>query len=134
MWCCQKCKREFQKTNQSHSCRPSVSIDQHFQDKPKARELFEYLKLTIEKEIGPFKIDCPACCIHLVKTTTFCACWALTDKIRIDFSLEKEISMPKALKIVKLSANRYIYYVDINQKDEVSSELISLIKQSYNLS
>lgn len=131
MWQCPKCKREFQKTNQIHSC-VSFPLEKHFEGKEEAKELFEFLKSQIEKQVGPVKIESLPCCIHFVHKTTFCACWAVKGKIRIDFSLANEKRLERAVKTVKLSANRFIYYIEIVDNVEIDSELLGWIKESYN--
>lgn len=132
MWQCEKCKREFQKTNQSHSCRP-FPLPQHFKGKEKARELFDYLKAQIEKKIGPVKIESLECCIHFVGNYTFGACWALKDKIRIDFRVDYPIQTKREHKLNKISANRYLYYFDIYEKSEIDAELLNWMHDSYSL-
>lgn len=132
MWQCKKCKREFQKINQAHSCR-TFPLEKHFESKKKAKKLFEFLKARIEKNIGPVKIESLPCCIHFVSTYTFGACWALKDGIRIDFRVNKEIKPKRKHQVNHMSANRYLYYFDIFDKNEIDSELLGWIKNSYRL-
>jgi len=132
MWHCPKCKREFKKNNQSHSC-TTFPLEKHFTGKDYAKELFDYYIVEVRKKIKPLKIESLPCCIHLVTDFTFGAVWAMKDKIRIDFSLDREEKVKRALKATKLSANRLIYYVDIATKSEIDAELLSLIQESYNL-
>jgi len=108
LWRCPKCKREFAKKNQAHSC-ISRPLDDHFKNKAYAKELFEYLKDKIETKVGPLKIEPLPCCIHLVSNYTFGAVWALKDKIRIDFRTNYLIKSKKIWKMIKMSANRYFY-------------------------
>ena len=84
---CPKCNRQFQKTNQMHSCRP-YALENHFTNKDKAKELFEYYKQQIEKNIGPVKIESLKCRIHFVGRYFFGACRALRDKMSIDFRID----------------------------------------------
>lgn len=132
MWRCPKCKREFIKTNQQHSC-TVFPLEKHFEGKVKAKELFNYLKSQIEKHIGPVKIESLPCCIHFVSSYTFGACWGLKDGIRIDFRVAEPIETNREHKLNHMSANRYLYYFDIKDKSEIDSELLGWIKKSYNL-
>lgn len=129
-WTCSKCGRVFAKVNQSHSCKV-FPLENHFKNKPFARELFDYLltKLKILK----FSVDSVTCCIHLVSKSTFAAVWALSDGIRIDFRLNFSVKSKRFSNVVKMSANRYLYFVDVKRKDELDGELISWIKESYKL-
>jgi hypothetical protein len=132
MWQCPKCKREFQKTNQSHSC-AAFPLEKHFEGKEKARELFDYLKSQIEKHVGLVKIESLPCCIHFVSSYSFGACWALKDKIRIDFRVDHPIETKREHKLNQMSANRFLYYFDIYDKSEIDLELLGWIKESYGL-
>ena len=132
LWVCPKCKREFAKKNQSHSC-VFYPIEKHFRDKEFAEALFEYLKKEIEQNIGPLKIESLPCCIHLVSNYTFGAVWALRDRIRIDFRLDHKIKSPKIYKELQISANRYLYYFDIKNKKEINKQLLGWIKEAYKL-
>ena len=132
LWKCPKCKREFRKKNQSHSC-VSYPLKNHFKNKDYAKSLFNILKKEIIENIGPLKIESLPCCIHLVSNYAFGAVWALKDKIRIDFILDKRISSIKVNKIIKMSTNRYLYYLDIKDKKEIDKKLLTLIKKAYKL-
>ena len=131
LWLCPKCKREFAKKNQSHSCK-IYPIKKHFKNKEFAESLFKYLKKEIDKSIGPLKIESLPCCIHLVSNYTFGAVWALKDRIRIDFRLDYKIKSSK-IDTVKISANRYLYYLDITNKKEIDKKLLNWIKEAYEL-
>lgn len=132
MWKCPSCKREFKNRNQSHSCN-SVTLESHFKNKEYAKELFTYLTRELETKVGPLKIETPACCIHLVSNFTFGAVWALKDRIRVDFRTDFVIESKRIWKVIKLSANRYLYYFEIKEKEDVDAELLGWIKKAYYL-
>ncbi len=133
MWTCPKCKREFFRDNQSHSC-VVFPIENHFKGKDKiARQLFDDLIKQIEKNIGPIKIESLPCCIHLVSNYTFGAVWVQKEKIRIDFRIDSKIDDPRIYKQEKMSVNRYLYYLDIADKNDIDNKLISWIKKAYHL-
>jgi hypothetical protein len=129
MWQCPKCKREFSKTNQSHSC-VEFKLEKHFKGKEFAKELFDHL---IEKINTKIKIESLPCCIHLVSNYTFGAVWALRDGIRIDFRLDHKIETQKLHRLVKMSSNRFLYYFDIKDKKEIDKEIIGYYKEAYSL-
>lgn len=132
MWQCPKCKREFSKINQSHSC-AKFKLEKHFRSKEFAKELFDYLVLEIKKKVGKIKIESLPCCIHLVSNYTFGAVWALSDGIRVDFRLDHKIETQKLHRLVKMSANRFLYYFDIKDKKEIDKEIIGYYKEAYGL-
>ncbi|MFA6099057.1 MAG: DUF5655 domain-containing protein [Patescibacteria group bacterium] len=132
LWTCPKCHRQFIKKNQAHSC-VSYPLAKHFQNKEYAKGLFTYLKKEISQKIGPIKIESLPCCIHFVSSYTFGACWALKDRIRIDFRTDYKIKTKKTHKMIQMSANRYLYYIDLKEKKEIDKELLGWMRQSYGL-
>lgn len=61
MWTCPKCKREFSKTNQSHSCKV-YPLENHFKGKEQVgKPLFDAFVEKVRQEVGPVKIDSPKC-------------------------------------------------------------------------
>jgi len=133
MWQCKKCKREFSKNNQQHSC-VKFPLKKHFAGKESvAKPLFDDYITKIKKYIGPVKIESLPCCIHLVSSYTFGAVWAMKDKIRIDFRLDKDIKDKKISRKIKISKNRYMYYFDIEEKKEIDKKLIGWVKKAYSL-
>ena len=129
-WTCSKCGRVFAKVNQSHSCKV-FPLENHFKNKSFAKDLFDYLLVKLKPL--KFSVDPVACCIHLVFGSTFAAVWALRSGIRIDFRLNFSVKSKRFSNVVKMSANRYLYFVDVKNKDEINHELLSWIKESYNL-
>ena len=130
MWSCPKCKREFSKNNQSHSC-VVYPLANHFKDKPFGEGLFKELVKKLDSI--KFIIDSVPCCIHLVSKSTFCAAWIGKNKMKIDFKLDTVLKNKRFSKVLKMSANRYLYYMEIKTKEEIDKELISWIKKSHEL-
>ena len=87
----------------------------------------------IEKKIGPLKVESLPCCIHFVSTYTFAAVYALRNKIRIHFTLDHELENLRIKKTSQISNTKYLYSVDIEKSDEIDEELISWLRQAYNL-
>jgi len=129
LWSCPKCKRKFKKENQVHSC-AEYPLERHFENKELAKELFEHLKKEVKKSVGILKIESLPCCIHLVSNYTFGAVWAKKDRIRIDFRTDFQIKDKRIWKVIKISANRYLYYLEIKDKKEINKELLGWIKKA----
>lgn len=133
LWTCPKCNRQFEKRNQVHSCN-LYPLDKHFKGKEKiARPLYDKLREQIEKNIGPLKVESLPCCIHFVSTYTFGAVYALRNKVRLHFTLNHELENLRVKKSAKMSSTKYLYSVDIEKSDEIDEELISWLRQAYNL-
>lgn len=132
MWQCPKCKREFSKNNQSHSC-VVYPIEKHFQNKDYSKKLFKELVNQIEKNIGGVKIESLPCCIHLVSGYTFSGVWLLEDRVRLDFRVPYNIESKRIINKEELSINRKLYYLEIVEEKDIDDELLGWIRDSYFL-
>lgn len=130
MWTCPTCKREFKNTNQRHSC-VYYPLDRHFQNKPQARALFDYLVARIQQQIGPVKVESLPCCIHLVSSYTFAAVWGLKDRIRLDFRLSEKLNDERIIQTTQMSPHRYLYLIELRDKGELDGQVLSWLSQAY---
>lgn len=132
MWKCDKCHRSFAKVNQSHSC-VIYSLDGHFKNKEKQRGLFNVYIDFVRKNVGDFRIEAVPCCIHLVSTFTFSAVWIMKDRMKIDFMLPEKLASKRITRTEQPSANRYVHYLVIKNKNDLDKELLGWLKQAYFL-
>ena len=132
MWTCSNCGREFNKTNQPHSCK-KVSIESHFANKEKARELFDFLLARIEENIGRCKIISLPCCIHLFGSYDFLAVLPKRYGIEIRFALNRVLNTPKLREFVPLSSKTFKNCFDVQNKQELGNEFMGWVKESYFL-
>jgi len=134
LWKCPKCGRKFEKENQMHSC-TIYPVEKHFKGKEGMKPLYNKLKEKIKKNIGSFWVESLPCCIHFVTAPayTFAAVYALRDRIRIHFGLDYKLDDSRIDKFSQYSTNRYMYSIDIKNEKEIDAELVSWLKQAYNL-
>lgn len=132
MWTCPKCDRIFEKERQVHSCR-QISLEQHFKNKQKAKELFEYLIDQIKNKIGNCRIISLPCCIHLFGHYDFLAALPKKDKLEIRFSLGRKLTSPRLKQSVPLSAQNIKNCIDLNHQKEIDQELIEWLAEAYHL-
>lgn len=130
LWTCPKCKRQFERKGQTHSCK-SFPIEQHFLERENSKALYEKLRRAIKQRSGNLKIESLECCIHFVSTFTFAAVKIFKSKIRVDFALSSNIKSKRITRSVKMSANRYLCYVDITNENEIDDELLDLIQAAH---
>ena len=131
LWECPKCGRQFERKDQPHSCK-YFPIEQHFIKKEKGEKLYEKLKKTLQQQLGDFKIESLECCIHFVSTFTFAAVKIFKNKIRVDFSLNQDLKSKRIKKSIQMSANRYLYYIEIINEDEINDELMKWIQEAHD--
>ena len=134
IWKCPKCKRIFKRAKQQHSC-TVYPIEKHFERKEYAKELYDNLKTAIKTKVGPFKVESLPCCIHLVTkgAYTFAAVYALKDRIRLHIASGEPPKGTRVKQSSKISSVRYLYSIDITNKNEIDAELIERIKLSFHL-
>lgn len=132
MWTCPSCKRIFEKAQQPHSCR-SVPLEEHFKNKQKAKELFEFLVKQVSEKVGPCKIISLPCCVHLFGSYDFLAALPKKDTLEIRFGLRRKLESPRLKQSVPLSATSVKNCVDITDKQDIDSELMGWIHEAYHL-
>lgn len=132
LWTCPQCGRLFERKGQVHSCR-SFPLERHFERKPAGKNLYEKLKEQLKQHLGEFKVESLECCIHFVSTFTFAAVKILRDKVRVDFSLSRQVEHPKISHIVKMSAHRYLHFVEITKVEDIDEELMEWIREAHDM-
>ena len=132
MWNCPNCKRIFEKTKQPHTCQ-KIPLEQHFKNKDKAKELFNYLVKQIIEKIGKCKTISLPCCIHLFGTYDFLAALPKKDKLEIRFALGRIINGPRLKQSVPISSVNFKNCIDIKEIGEINGELIKWLNEAYHL-
>lgn len=132
MWICLKCERIFQKANQPHSCH-KVSLEDHFNNRGLAKELFDILVKEIIEKIGKCKIISIPCCVHLYGNYDFLAALPKKEKLEIRFVLGRILSSPRLNQNVPVSKRYYKNCINLKNKEEINTELLGWIKEAYHL-
>jgi hypothetical protein len=132
MWTCPGCGRIFDKEKQPHSCK-KVPLSDHFANKDKAKELFDFLVGRVNAKIGPCKIISIPCCVHLFGTYDFLAALPKRDGLEIRFALDHELKSPRITQRVPLSQTNIKYCLHVHSKEEIDEELLGWLNQSYHL-
>jgi hypothetical protein len=132
MWTCLKCGRIFEKAKQPHSCQ-KIPIEQHFQNKEKAKKLFNYLTEQVNNNVGKCKIISIPCCVHLFGKYDFLAALPKKDGLEIRFALSRKLNTPRLKQSVPMSAKVFKNCFEINSEKEIDNEFIEWLKESYHL-
>lgn len=132
MWTCSKCNRIFEKKAQPHSCQ-KVSIEEHFNKKKKARELFDFLVKTINEKIGKCEVVSIPCCIHLFGHNDFLAALPKRDRLEIRFALDRKLDSSRLKQSVLVSSKNVKNCIDLSSVKEIDKELIRWLEESYGL-
>ena len=132
VWICPRCKRQFEKRGQSHSCK-DYPLYLHFKEKPEGWLLYNTFKKAVKEQVGSFKTESLKCCIHFVSPFTFAAVKIMKDKIRVSFTLGRKIRSSRIHDYIQTSANRYICSVDISNREEIDAALMKWIQKAIEI-
>ena len=101
LWIGRKCRRQFGKKNQLHSC-VSYLVQDHFKGKPLAlKETFDRL-IKQARRLGPVETDAVKSLITLSGQYHFGVVYVLKNSLTIEFVLERKISDERIVKPQKL--------------------------------
>jgi hypothetical protein len=131
LWTCPKCKRRFARHGQSHSCR-RFPLPQHFENKPTGKALYQKLRQAVTQAVGPYQVESLECCIHFASTFSFAAVKIFKDRIRVDFSLSRNIKNNRFTRRTPMSAHRHLYSVNVMTQDNIDTELMEWIKEAHD--
>jgi len=132
MWICPKCNKTFRAKNVSHSC-AIVDVDEHFKNRPQIlKEVYDKIISTIER-FGPFKINSVKASINIKILSTYLEFKVKKDYLFLAFYLDRSVDEFPVHRIVLLSKNRIVHYINLDHPEQVDKKLISLLKESYDL-
>lgn len=132
IWTCSKCGRVFNKGHQPHSC-AKIPLQQHFINKDRAKELFDYLFELINKKIGKCQLISLSCCIHLFGSYDFLAAIPKKNGLEIRFALDRKLDSSRLKVCVPMSTHIFKNCFEISSKGEIDNEFVDWLKESYAL-
>ena len=112
----------------------SPSVRQHFTGKtPAVKTLYDLLLKTVGK-FGDFSEDPKKTSIHLNRRTAFAGVATRKDAIILTIKANRDIGSSRILKREQASANRWHLEVRLTKPADIDPELISWLKEAYELS
>jgi len=131
MWTCPKCERDLKNPNQWHNC-VKVSIDSLFEGK--AEELVLVFDKLLSEIIDWENVAVSATqnCIVFVPNQTFLIIRPMKKQLDLKFYSEKEQEEFPIIKSIFYSG-KYENHIRVSSLSELTSNVYSLIKQSYKL-
>jgi hypothetical protein len=129
---CPNCERELKHLDQWHYC-IKVDIDDLFKGKPAEIELIFDKLLSEIVDWDNIIISATKNCIVFVHNKTFLVVRPMKNQLDIKFYSKKELNIFPIFKSV-LWNNKFENHLRISNIDELSSNIYSLIKKSYEIS
>jgi len=130
MWTCPKCDRNFKGTNQSHMC-TSKTIDDIFEGKPidLALAFDELLINVIDWE--PCSVGNSVKAIIFAKEKAWLIVKPMSKQLDIKFYLTETLQHPLVVKNSTFG-NKTAHHIRIKSAEEVTPELIALLRIGYD--
>ncbi len=131
MWTCPKCERELISPNQTHYCK-KVSMESLFEGK--SNELiyiFDYLLAQII-DWEDIAVSTTPNCIVFVHRQTFLVVRPMKKELEVKFYAEFYSEIFPIKKSIAY-AGKYVNYIRLSSLEEVTLQVIELIRKSYLL-
>ncbi len=130
-WLCPDCRRRFGRANQSHQCRPALTLDDYLARQPAEFRTTYKAVLRALAKLGPLDVDPVDVGIMIKRKRTFCELRARRDAVELSFKLSQPLSAPRIRKTIHSSTHRLVHFVDLRSPRDVDSELVAWLARSY---
>lgn len=130
-WKCPQCERVLKNTNSVHCCVKKDLNDVFHNKAPHLIYVFDKI-LEAVYDWRDVHISATEKCIMYVSTQTFLVVKPMKTQLNVKFYLSRETHVHPIIKVAKYG-KQYEHHIRISDLDEVNDELISYIRQSYNM-
>ena len=130
MWVCPKCERNFKSNNQSHMC-STKSVDNIFEGKPSNLILAFDQVLVSVIDWEPCTVGASTNTIVFTKEKAWLIIRPMSKQIDIKFYYPTKIDHRLVMKVTHYG-NRFAHHIRISQENEVTTELLSLLRKGYD--
>ena len=93
-----------------------------------------YRKLTSKlKLFGKVRIEPKKTSIHLANRFGFAGVYARRNHLNLEIHLNYKLESPRVAKVEQVSANRFHHTIKLTSESDVDRELISWLREAYEL-
>ncbi len=128
-WRCPACGKIFPRAGQGHSCRV-VPLDEHFRDRPRARELFEAFRAAVEEEGGPVRLSVAKTRIGIIARITFAALMVRKDYLRGHILLRRRADSRRFHRVDE-GPPYWVHHFEIRHEADLDREFRAWLLESY---
>ncbi len=131
-WKCPVCTKEFKHNNQWHSC-AQRSVEDLFRNKsPELRALYDTIILAVT-QAGPIQLHPVKTSIQVRSNATFLSIRPKRRHLEIEFQLGRCVEDFPVYKTIRISKNRVMHYAVLESADDLSGQVLGLLRESYRL-
>lgn len=132
MWNCPHCKRPFKNRNQQHSC-VEIRPQEVLKDKSENVIAIYDRIISIAETNGRFAETATSKAIFLKNNGTFLAIKPMNNRIDLEFFLDREDLIFPVSRSLRISRNRIVHFISIDDVTQADEQLAAWIKESYEL-
>jgi hypothetical protein len=131
LWQCPECKKLYQRAGQSHSC-AVVSLEDHFRNRPRARELFAALRTAIEEAGGSVRLSIAKTRIGLITSITFAAVMVRKDYLRGHILMRRRVDSPRFIRVDD-GPPYWVHHFVIRTETDLDDEFRTWLSEAYEV-
>jgi hypothetical protein len=128
LWTCPRCGKRFVTPNLWHSCQ-TRSLDEHFTDRPRARELFEAFRTAVET-LGPVALVLNKTGIGFMTRVRFTGVQPRRDYLRAGVWLKRRVHSPRFVRVDWYGHDDWVHFFEIRSEGDIDAELIDLLREA----
>ena len=131
LWRCPECDKLYPRAGQAHSC-VVLSLDDHFRDRPRARELFAAFRAAVEEVGGPVRLSVAKTRIGLITYITFAAVMARKNYLRGHILLRRRVGSPRFVRVDD-GPPYWVHHFEIRTETDLDDEFRSWLSEAYDV-
>jgi hypothetical protein len=112
-----------------HSC-VRWPLASHFKGRPKARQLFDRLRESIEA-IGPVRVVSSRTRISFMTRVRFAGIQPRRDWLRVSLWLTRRVDSPRWVKVERYAPECYVHELELREYREIDAGLRRHLRESY---
>jgi len=133
LWTCPQCGRAFANRNQTHTCRPLVALDDHFDGKPpEIRAIFDAV-LAVAERCGPVTVLPERTRIALAARMSFCALQPRRAWVDGHVVLPRRLESPRFRRIETFGPRNHLHAFRLGSVAEVDDEVAAWLAEAYDV-
>ena len=133
LWRCMRCHRDFANRNQSHTCAPLGSIDDHFVGKPaEIRELFDAFLRAVES-LGPVSVLPEKTRIAFQTRMSFAQISPRRRWLDGHLVLSHRLESPRFRRVETVSPRNHVHFFRLTRPEDIDAEFRAFLAEAYSV-
>ena len=133
LWTCPRCGRAFARRNQTHTCRPLVSLDEHFDGRsPEVRAIFDRV-VELAERCGPVAVLPERSRIALQARMSFAALQPRRATLDGHVVLARRLESPRFRRIETFGPRNHVHAFRFASVEEVDDEVAAWLAEAYEV-